>query len=363
MKTKRQSGFAITYIICGIALLGVLSALGYGAYYSMTKGHAFTSNKVTTSNLLAQASYILTTESIDVDGDGFYEAPVMKTGVTPVPTGGGQLPDSTGAPKKDAWGTPFGYCSWDHGSTNSSTGRITGNNPGAMSNVVFAVLSAGADKTFNTTCADLASGTVKGDDGAKWVNANQIRQGVGGTVYFGDPVNTYSDLTSLNPSSLKVGELRVVKNDNKLYKWNGTLWDQVGGGSSLFQSAVRAKRTSAQSFTAEAWTKIQLNEEDWDGLNEFDTTNHRFTTQATGKYLIGFDVDLNTGSCKILAMIFVNNSSAIPGESADLSPSSSTFVGTALEIPLVATDIVELYFYSYGDSTISRAVMTIRRVE
>lgn len=229
MNTER--GFALAQILIAIALTAVMSSLVYGGFYALTRGNATTSLKVHSGNLLTQATYALATESRDSDGDGFYEAMAFKTG-TNVPTGGGNIPDSSAAPKTDGWGSLLGYCSWDHGSTNSSTNRITGNNPGAMSNVVFAVISPGPDKAFNTSCADLTAGTVKGDDGARWMNAAQIRQGVGGTVYFGDPVDNKAALDALNTATLKTGEMRLLKDSGMVYRWTGSAWQSVtqGGG-------------------------------------------------------------------------------------------------------------------------------------
>lgn len=236
---KNEKGFAFVYVVVGIALTAMLSVIGYSSYYGIVKGSSQATAKTLSGNYLIQGAYMLSTESSDTDGDGFYEAPAMKT-AAPSPAGGGQIPDTSGATKTDSWGTSIGYCSWDHGSINSSAGRITGNNPGSMSDKVFVVISAGPDKTFNTSCADISSGAgVKGDDGARWAAASQIRQGVGGTVYYGDPVADLAALNALSAGSLKDGELRLTKDTNKIYRWNSgsETWVEVsggGGGSSIW---------------------------------------------------------------------------------------------------------------------------------
>lgn len=58
--------------------------------------------------------------------------------------------------------------------------------------------------------------------------------------------------------------------------------------ASGFTSRMRAYRSpDVQSIPDGIWTKVQLNNEDFDNLNEFDpVTNYRFTATAAGGYLI-----------------------------------------------------------------------------
>jgi len=150
---------------------------------------------------------------------------------SPAPTGGGQLPANIGAPLSDAWGTPLGYCSWDNGTINSSAGRINGDNPGTQSSVVFAIISAGPNKTFETTCAQARVGNVQGDDGIRYVTVAQINQGVGGTIYYGDPVADMTALNNLNTATIPAGQTRLVESSNTYYTWNGSSWVQASGAS------------------------------------------------------------------------------------------------------------------------------------
>ena len=89
----------------------------------------------------------------DCDDDDFTEAPdpVSCTG-TSGPTGGGCLPATIGATQTDPWGTPYGYCSWNHGpDPNTCTNTLNGTND--TSYVTIAIMSAGPDRQFNTPCA------------------------------------------------------------------------------------------------------------------------------------------------------------------------------------------------------------------
>jgi hypothetical protein len=79
---------------------------------------------------------------------------------------------SIGISKKDPWGTEYGYCVWDHGSTgvcDDETGaadnpaeRLEGSLVGTIYPVV-ALISAGPDKVFTTTCRDFSVADVNGD--------------------------------------------------------------------------------------------------------------------------------------------------------------------------------------------------------
>ena len=59
---------------------------------------------------------------------------------------------------------------------------------------------------------------------------------------------------------------------------------QAGAG---FESKARVYLAGVQSIPATIWTKVLLDTENFDGLDEFDSvTNHRFTAQAAGYYII-----------------------------------------------------------------------------
>lgn len=77
------------------------------------------------------------------------------------PAGGGFLPSTLGLALTDPWGSRFGYCVWDHGTDNSSAERLTGDNTAtAATQPVIAIIAAGPDKQFQSTCAAYAGGQV-----------------------------------------------------------------------------------------------------------------------------------------------------------------------------------------------------------
>ena len=175
-----------------------------------------------------QAATIITTviaSTPDTDGDPFPEPPAYLSGAGP--TGGGLIPTGLGAPINDGYGAKLGYCAWDNGSVMSGGNRLNGSaaDTGA---VTFAVVSAGLDGVFDRTCAQIASGTATTDDDfVVSVSTAQVRQGVGGTIYFADPVADMTALGLLNSASQTVGEMRLVKSDNTLWRWDGSIWQPV----------------------------------------------------------------------------------------------------------------------------------------
>jgi fibronectin-binding autotransporter adhesin len=87
-------------------------------------------------------------------GDGWTEGPQPLAGG---PTGGGLLP-AVGVKQNDPWGHAYGYCAWNHG---SATGDLTTNTylnirQGSTSttNIAIAVMSAGPNGVFDTSCLD-----------------------------------------------------------------------------------------------------------------------------------------------------------------------------------------------------------------
>lgn len=78
------------------------------------------------------------------------------------------VPNSVAAPKRDPWGTDYGYCVWDHGSRvddaacgGTSQNRLAGTN--SRSYPALALISAGPDQTFQTTCRDFTAADVNAD--------------------------------------------------------------------------------------------------------------------------------------------------------------------------------------------------------
>jgi hypothetical protein len=105
------------------------------------------------------------------------------------PAGGGFIPATSSAIKADVWGTPLGYCAWSNGDAPGTLGPAgTAYLLGQDSTVVptatfntapsFAVIAAGDDRQFQTSCAQAAAGAAAAgsDDGVNLVQVSQALQ-------------------------------------------------------------------------------------------------------------------------------------------------------------------------------------------
>lgn len=221
-----------------IAAVGVAGSIAWSVSQQQSTGRTV-QLRTTSADTLTQAKTILGSESSDPDGDGYKEPPAM-TPLTGGPAGGGAIATSSGAPRADAWGTPLGYCPYDLGTTNASSGRITGAANPTQGSVVFVLISAGPDKTFQTSCANAAAGTRQGDDGIRATTVAQLNQGVGGTIYWGDPVANAAALNAIDKTNLPEGHYRVVLDTRQgyVYRKAAGVWELAtaaggGGGGGL----------------------------------------------------------------------------------------------------------------------------------
>ena len=186
---SREAGNIFFALFGAVAFVGVLGA----ATMSFIKGPLKTSVTISRMSIaqtqmqvalqmgVLQAS--TEEDSGDCDSDGFVEPIEWKDQATATlkPVGGGNIPDTLGASKNDPWGQFYGYCVWNSG-TNVTIGGVAACDDdssgtedrleGSPNNydVVMAVVSAGPDRTFQTTCqtfdaADANDNLVLGDVG------------------------------------------------------------------------------------------------------------------------------------------------------------------------------------------------------
>jgi hypothetical protein len=134
-----------------------------------------------------------------------------------------------GRAQSDAWGTALSYCAWDNGGTSASAGRIDGDSPASQNSITLAVVSAGPDKSFQSSCAQARANAAQGDDIVMAYSNAQVVQGVGGTVYWGDPVTDYPTLAALPAPSLHVGEQRMILQTGQVMRWDGNAWTPTNG--------------------------------------------------------------------------------------------------------------------------------------
>jgi hypothetical protein len=169
-KRRYERGNVFAMLFAAVALTGVLATVGMqtltGPVTTITR---VTQRNVADNNLLMDAKILVNAAVTgvsggDPDSDGIIEPAAYLpagAGETP-PTHGGFLPIDLGLALSDPWGTKYGYCVWDHGTTNASPNRLAGDNTAsAPTQPVIAIVAAGPDKIFQTTCSAYSGGPVQ----------------------------------------------------------------------------------------------------------------------------------------------------------------------------------------------------------
>lgn len=212
-----EDGSIFTVLLGGIAMIGLISI----ALFQMMSGPLTAASDITQQNLIK--AQLLTNSRIaivdaakqsangDCDNDSYIEPRPWRDPAdgTTKPTNGGVIPLEMGAPTTDPWGTEYGYCVWDVGphSADPACGGGTGMLVGAtdphigegQTLTVLSIISAGPDKTFETTCNDYVDDTTDlittaGDDIVQRFS-------------YGEAKSTASSLWSLKSGDLDTAEI------------------------------------------------------------------------------------------------------------------------------------------------------------
>ena len=111
------------------------------------------------------------------------------------------------------------------------------------------------------------------------------------------------------------------------------------------QSGCRVHRSATQSISANTWTKVEFDVEDWDTQSEFDpTTNYRFTATKPGKYLVTFSLGYNAvaDGTRIDGAVSVNGTKVESGTTYAAAGSSYPTVAVSAIINIGTTgDYIE----------------------
>jgi len=157
-------------------------------------------------------------------------------------------------------------------------------------------------------------------------------------------------LNSSGGGSITINEPATASNfTHTLPSATGTV--MVSGNMPAF-SAYRGTG-GQQSVTSQTWTKVQLNTENFDTANCFDsTTNYRFTPNVAGYYQINGSLYF-TGTATVRAIVaFWKNGSELTVGS--YMGSYNATQGVAVVSTLVymngTTDYIELYGFNHGTS-------------
>ncbi len=161
-RTRRgESGNVFFTLFGAVALVGVIGAatatLMRGPVGTMVSLNQRTKadTQLQIASKLAMLEAAQQPDSGDCDADGYIEPyPPVTSGCSTHPAGGGCIPNEIGSAKLDPWGTSFGYCAWDHGavSTSGCNGTLLQGKNGQDATVI-ALISAGSDRIFQTSCS------------------------------------------------------------------------------------------------------------------------------------------------------------------------------------------------------------------
>ena len=166
-----QKGNIFALLFAAVGLTGVLGVVGMqtisGPVRTMTKVNQknIAENDIITNGRIA---ILNATVRVDFDSDPTYEpAPfITPSDCTGSATIGGCLPNDIGAVRTDSWGTPYRYCVWDHGTDRAGSGTTPFLLQGRTDEdgFVIAVISAGANKTFETECEPYDDNATRSSD-------------------------------------------------------------------------------------------------------------------------------------------------------------------------------------------------------
>ncbi|WP_126223426.1 fibrinogen-like YCDxxxxGGGW domain-containing protein [Burkholderia ambifaria] len=237
LRGRAQRGSVLPYFLLMMAAVAVASSVALTQISALSK-----LGSDSRANLVTQR--VMTTLANSAIGLGYNEnggRPILPRTLTFVtggvaPSGGFLLPVGIGPSRStDAWGTSFGFCDFSRTAWNG------------WSTPVFAILSAGRDKTFQTSCSDVYSGIRRGDDLLTVMTAAEWRaQGAQGkTDAYKPPLTLLSDLNTVVPTV--PGEVRLVLETKQLYV------NQTGQpGSANWQLVTGASASNAKFIVRDA---------------------------------------------------------------------------------------------------------------
>jgi hypothetical protein len=127
-----------------------------------------------------------------------------------------------------------------------------------------------------------------------------------------------------------------------------SLSTNVTGNGPAFSAYVGSSQTISSATT----TKLQLNTEEFDTNNNFDsTTNYRFTPTVAGYYQFSGQVAyLSTTSSELEVLLFKNGSAVKRGTRFTISGQPAYVTISVLIYANGSTDYFELYTFTAGSS-------------
>lgn len=235
-----ESGSVMTVLLAAVAMVAVMGV----TTFNILSGPVTTMSKTTYKSIAqnqidATVGTIMRISSTDCDGDTYMEPPEARVDGTDY-----KLPNNLGVPTTDPWNTDYMYCPFDTGTVDdpacggASQARYAGTTDPTTgddeANYVFAVISAGPDKIFQTTCSDYVDTTTPvvtagGDDIVSSYTHETARAAAPSiwSLKSGDPNTATIDKDIELGSDISIDEVRGIGSFGDV---NATsLTDAVGG--------------------------------------------------------------------------------------------------------------------------------------
>jgi len=196
LRKQTQCGYAVLPLVLLVAAaVAVATVMSTSVVKTLVLSMASSKARAQTEAGLAADIQVLAS-GVSFSDTNVAQLPAIQSAAF-APAGGGQLPALAALPTQvDGWGNPIGYC--------SGAGVSSADGAGAL-------ISAGKDGVFQTTCAQAVNGVTTGDDVVRVINSATLLNGRTGSIHHGKPLPNVSALNALQ--YIAVGEVRPVMDD------------------------------------------------------------------------------------------------------------------------------------------------------
>jgi hypothetical protein len=181
-KWRRARGFALAYVVAGIALSVGVGYLATSAVMALLQSSQAIRAQGETLNSFNTVAKALAQQADDLDGDGLYEVePASFADGEDSLSGGGRVPADQAGIQNDGWGQLITLCAWDFGEV-EGYGFETPYGPRLpvarlpQTAPLFALISGGADRTRQTSCLEAKNNRPQGDDLIRTVSIGEVQK-------------------------------------------------------------------------------------------------------------------------------------------------------------------------------------------
>ena len=111
--------------------------------------------------------------------------------------------------------------------------------------------------------------------------------------------------------------------------------------------AFSAYQGAAQTLTANTWTKITYNAEEFDTNSNYNTTNYRFTPTIGGYYQVNISAKVEGVTNRMIVALYKNGSIYKLGNDIQVNYGRN-ITGSFMVHLNGSTDYIEAYMYDFG---------------